>query len=95
MAQNGSPRYIQIKEGTTTIQITENTTVSRIENIVASEIDGETVMMSIELGNYYGPDLIASRIWALMEKPILVPAMIDQLLTEYPPVNVVWTTWIN
>ena len=45
-----------------TKKITTNTIISQIEEIVASDIDGETVMMSIENGEYYGLDDIGSRI---------------------------------
>ena len=39
--------------------------------------------MSIEQGNYYGMDKILSRIWALIEKPVAVSALRDQLMNEY------------
>jgi hypothetical protein len=42
-------------------EITTGTTISQIEEIVASDIDGEAVMMSIENGEYYGRD--ARHIW--------------------------------
>jgi hypothetical protein len=40
-------------------------------------------MMSIEKGKYYGMDLIASRIWELIEKPIHVGNMVGILMEEY------------
>jgi hypothetical protein len=64
-------------------EITTDTIISRIEEIVASDIDGETVMMSIENGKYYGLDDIGSRIWELIEKPIRVSDLIDTLLGRY------------
>jgi len=48
-------------------EITTETVISQIEEIVASDIDGETVMMSIENGKYYGLDDIGSRIWELID----------------------------
>jgi hypothetical protein len=63
--------------------ITEETIISRSREVVASDIDGEVVMMSIEKGKYYGMDLIASRIWELMEKPIKIADLIGLLLEEY------------
>jgi len=63
--------------------ITTETTISQIEEIVASDIDGETVMMSIENGEYYGLDDIGSRIWELIEKPVRVSDLIDTLLERF------------
>ena len=64
-------------------EITIETIISQIEEIVASDIDGETVMMSIENGQYYGLDDIGSRIWELIEKPIKVSDLIDTLLERF------------
>jgi len=64
-------------------EITTETIISQIEEIVASDIDGETVMMSIENGEYYGLDDIGSRIWELIEKPTKVSDLIDRLLERF------------
>lgn len=53
------------------------------ENQVSAEINGETVMMSVEQGSYFGLDAIGSRIWNLMEQPISLQDMIDTLVEEY------------
>jgi hypothetical protein len=60
-----------------------DTIVSRGEGLVASEMAGETVMMSIEKGEYYALDPVASRIWRLIEKPCSVAAVCDVLLQHY------------
>lgn len=52
-------------------------------NIDAVDIDGEVAMMDIEKGKYYGFNDVASRIWQLIEKPIAVKHIIDNLLSEY------------
>jgi len=64
-------------------EITTETIISQIEEIVASDIDGETVMMSIQNGEYYGLDDIGSRIWELIEKPVKVSDLIDILLERF------------
>jgi hypothetical protein len=64
-------------------EITTKTVISQIEEIVDSDIDGETVMMSIENGEYYGLDDIGSLIWKLIEKPINVSDLIDTLLERF------------
>lgn len=57
--------------------------VSRNRDLVTSDIDGEVVMMSIEKGNYYGMDLIGSRIWELIEQPVMVSDLIGTLIDEF------------
>ena len=57
--------------------------VARSQELVASNLDGEVVMMSIENGKYYGLDAIASQIWTLLENPSSIRALCDQLLPQY------------
>ncbi len=64
-------------------EINLNSVVAQSEDQVSTELDGETVLMSIEQGNYYGMDKILSRIWALIEKPIPVSTLCDRLIDEY------------
>ena len=63
--------------------ISTNSIIQRNEGIVQAEIDGETVMMSIDSGEYYGLDPVASRIWAIIENPLSVQALKEKLLNEY------------
>ncbi|OFX44137.1 MAG: hypothetical protein A2046_14470 [Bacteroidetes bacterium GWA2_30_7] len=53
------------------------------KGIVTSQIDGETVMMSLENSEYYGLNSTASRIFALVEKPISIQIICNQLISEY------------
>jgi len=64
-------------------EITIESVIVQIEEIVASDIDGETVMMSVENGKYYGLDDIGSRIWELIERPIRISDLIDRLLERF------------
>jgi len=63
--------------------ITLDSTVNHIEDIVASDIDNEKVMMSIEKGQYFGLEPVGSRIWEMIETPVKVSALIDALLVHY------------
>ena len=60
-----------------------NTTVGRSDGIVASEVDGEVVMMSIEQGSYFGLNGVASDIWRLLETPLTVSQICDNVGTRY------------
>ncbi len=66
-----------------TDNISINSIISQSEDQVSTEIDGEVVLMGIESGNYYGFDDILSRIWNIIETPILVASLIEQLMQEY------------
>ena len=46
-----------------------DTVLARSDELLEGDIDGETVMMSIEQGTYYGLDPIGSEIWALLDTP--------------------------
>lgn len=63
--------------------ITPNTIVSRKEEIVVAELDGKTVMMSLENGQYYGLDEIATSIWESISNPITVKELVAKLTSEY------------
>lgn len=60
-----------------------HTLVKRKSDFISSEIDGNTVMMSIEEGKYYGMNTVASDIWNLLENPIMVSEMIGLLSNQY------------
>jgi hypothetical protein len=45
------------------------TIINRIEGLLATEVDGETVLMHVEQGNYYGLARTAHCIWELLETP--------------------------
>ncbi len=63
--------------------ISTESRVSQIEDIVVSDIDDEKVMMSVEKGQYYNLDTVGSRVWELIDKPIKVSELIDALLLKY------------
>jgi len=60
-----------------------NSKLVRDNDVIFSDMDGETVMMSIERGEYYGINPIGSRIWSLLETPRTVSALCDTLCPDY------------
>ena len=64
-------------------KITLDTYIKRNNEVFASQIDDEVVMMNIQSGKYYGMDTIGSRIWELINEKIQVQQVVDQLLEEY------------
>lgn len=48
-----------------------------------ADLDGEAVMMNMEKGKYYNFNTVGSRIWQLIEKPVSVKEVVDELLKEF------------
>lgn len=61
----------------------KGTHIQRQTGCIVSDMDGETVMMSIDNGKYYNLGAIGGRIWSLLEQPMSVSLLIAQLLEEY------------
>lgn len=57
--------------------------VGQSANQISCELDGETVMMHIETGEYFGCDEIASRVWGLIKEPCSVAAVCNALTEEF------------
>jgi len=57
--------------------------LTRSSNIIATEVDGEMVLMSIEDGKYYGLDPIGSEIWRRLEEPKSADALTAELKDHF------------
>ncbi|MDD3959678.1 MAG: lasso peptide biosynthesis PqqD family chaperone [Oscillospiraceae bacterium] len=64
-------------------KINLESTVRRTGSIVTADMDGETVMMHVESGNYFGLGEVGSTIWAFMEEPVGVREIIEHLSESY------------
>lgn len=60
-----------------------STTIVQAENLLTSDLDGETVMMSLARSAYFGLDATAQRIWILIASPLRVADLCEQLIAEY------------
>ena len=59
------------------------TLITRNPNLVAAEIDGDLVMMSVEQGEYFGITGVGSRVWELLATPTTVADITRVICTEY------------
>lgn len=50
---------------------------------VGSDMDGETVLLSVENGKYYNLGEIGGRIWRFMQVPIAIHQIVSYLIFEY------------
>ncbi len=64
-------------------KLTLESTIVQTSQILSSNIDDETILLSIENSKYYGMASTGSRIWELLSEPITVNGIVDTLLAEY------------
>ncbi|HVG24672.1 MAG TPA: PqqD family peptide modification chaperone [Thermoanaerobaculia bacterium] len=50
---------------------------------MASEIAGETVILGLSAGRYYGLDAVGARVWQLIQSPIAVSDVGRTIVGEY------------
>ncbi|WP_207554861.1 lasso peptide biosynthesis PqqD family chaperone [Acidiluteibacter ferrifornacis] len=65
------------------MNITIENTIERSNEVIASEVENELVMMSLENGKYYGMDSIGGDIWKMIESPIVISDICSRLMKEY------------
>jgi len=65
------------------MKLTKQTIIQRNNDILASDIDGEKVMMSIQQGEYYGLGKTGSFIWDILEQPIAISDLADLITEKY------------
>ena len=65
------------------LTLTPETIIKRNNDILASDIDGEKVMMSIKQGEYYGMGKTGSFIWDNIEKPIKICDLIGLIIEKF------------
>ncbi|PGT76783.1 lasso peptide biosynthesis PqqD family chaperone [Priestia megaterium] len=53
------------------------------EGNIVSDMGGEKVMLNIENGKYYNLGKIGGEIWGIIDKPILVSELINDIMTKY------------
>ncbi|MDZ4769546.1 MAG: lasso peptide biosynthesis PqqD family chaperone [Chloroflexota bacterium] len=63
--------------------LTPHSTIQRAPDLLATEVDGDLVMLSLRTNKYYGMEVTGSRIWALIEQPTTPEGVIAALMAEY------------
>ena len=57
--------------------------LSRTHDLFSTELDDETVLMSIDAGAYYGLAGVARNIWEKLKNPMNFSELVDRLEKEY------------
>lgn len=63
--------------------LTIDSTIQKTTEWLSSDMDGETVMMSVENGEYYALTEVGSSIWNQLEEPISIKKVCANLQEEY------------
>lgn len=61
----------------------KETIVCQSREIDATNLNGETVMMNLDKGEYFGLNTIGSRIWNIVSEEITIKDIVNILLNEY------------
>ncbi|MFC2152306.1 lasso peptide biosynthesis PqqD family chaperone [Bacteroidota bacterium] len=64
-------------------EITLDTVIQQNHEILASDLDGEKVMMSIHHGEYYGLGKTGTFIWDQIEQPVKISDLIKRITEKY------------
>ena len=58
-------------------------TITLSKNVLAQEIDGETVLLDLASESFFGLDEVSTRVWQLLGEGVGRDRLIDTLLDEY------------
>lgn len=59
------------------------TRLKQAADVLATEVNGEMVMMDVEKGVYFGLDAIGTDIWKRLEVPVTAAELTDMLSRDY------------
>jgi hypothetical protein len=65
------------------VQLNELSRIVAKTNQVSCDVAGETVVLNLESGVYYGTDLVGARVWHLIQELKTFAEVRDALLAEY------------
>jgi hypothetical protein len=63
--------------------ISSQTVVSSSKKQVASNLDGDVVLLNCDTCVYYGLEGVGARVWSLVQEPRRVAEILDVLVREY------------
>jgi hypothetical protein len=68
-----------------TVQMTFSLKLTVVQsfNYIASDMNGERVLLCVDSGKYYNLGAIGTVIWDHMEKPVTVGSIVQSLLDQY------------
>lgn len=52
-------------------------------HVIAREVGGETVILDLDGGSYFGLDAVGARIWGLLNEGLTLAAIRDRMVEDY------------
>jgi Coenzyme PQQ synthesis protein D (PqqD) len=68
---------------TTAIQLTDTTSITARPDQISSDLEGETILLHMTSGLYYGLNEVGVKIWSLIQTPQTLAELRQTLLDEY------------
>jgi len=65
------------------VTLQPNSRFKRSVQVLATEVDGETVMLAMQTGVYHSLGGVGARIWALLEDAATVDQIAEKIAAEY------------
>ena len=65
------------------LTLSTDSIVSAVGGQLSADLEGETVILHLESGIYYGLSNVGARIWELIQEPQTVGYVRDSLVEEY------------
>ena len=66
-----------------TLNMLSGAIISQTPDQIASELEGEAVILNLDSGTYYGLNEVGARIWQLIQQPCTFDKILRTLLAEY------------
>ena len=63
--------------------IAEDAALSRPPHLVASEVDGEMVVLNVESGHFFHLNGVGSKVWEALERPMTLPDLCREMAAKF------------
>lgn len=64
-------------------ELSASTTLKASEGQMSCDLAGEAAILNLTTGIYYGLDPVGARVWELIQQPMTLGGVRDELLREY------------
>ncbi len=63
--------------------IADTAAISRPPHLVASEVDGEMVVLNVESGHFFHLNGVGSKVWEALEQPMTLPDLCRDMAERF------------
>jgi len=64
-------------------QLTDSTIVVAVEGTLSTTLDGESLILHVDSGQYFGFNDVGTEIWQSLEEPQSIAELTEQIVSEY------------